>query len=185
MQAQEMANAFAGYMRKAVDPDWREAVSAAIYWYTRTNGTAAGADGSIILLQAALERLAWQVLVRDKVVLSSDGFTRLPAADQLRLLLDRCCVPLQIPSSLKALASQAAAFNWADGPQAFVETRNSVVHPPKRANSPKPPIAIFDAWCLGQYPELVLLKLFDFNGKYSNRTREPRWVGQVESVPWA
>src|ERR1017187_694689 len=50
------------------------------------------------------------------------------------------CDPLQqIPSSLKALASQAAAFNWADGPQAFVETRNSVVHPPKRANSPKPP----------------------------------------------
>jgi hypothetical protein len=185
MHAQEMAKAFAGYMRTAADPDWHDAVSAAIYWYTRTNGTPAGADGSVILLQAALERLAWQLLVRDKAVLSSDGFTRLPAADQLRLLLDRCSVPLRIPDTLKDLVSQAAAFNWADGPQAFVEIRNSVVHPPKRGNFPKPPIAIIDAWLLGQwYLELVLLKLFDFNGKYANRTRKPRWVGQVENVPW-
>jgi hypothetical protein len=103
-----------------------------------------------LLLQAALERLAWQVLVWNKEVLSSDGFARLPAADQLRLLLDSCSMPLQIPTSLKGLVSQAAAFNWADGPQAFVESRNSIVHPPKKASVPKSLIAIFDAWRLGQ-----------------------------------
>jgi len=184
MQAQEMAKAFAGYMRKAMDPDWQDAVYTAIYWYTRTNGTSAGVDGSIILLQAALELLAWQLLVQQKV-LSGDGFTRLPAADQLRLLLDRCSIPLEIPSGLKELASAAAAFNWTDGPQAFVEMRNSMIHPPKKAKSQKPVLAINDAWRLGEwYLELVLLKLFDFNGKYANRTRESQYVGQTENVPW-
>jgi hypothetical protein len=183
MQAQEMAKAFAGYMRKAMDPDWQDAVYTAIYWYTRTNGTAAGVDGSVILLQAALELLAWQLLVQQKV-LSGDGFTRLPAADQLRLLLDRCSIPLAIPSGLKELLAVAPAFNWVDGPQAFVEMRNSMIHPPKKAKSQKP-LAIADAWRLGEwYLELVLLKLFDFNGKHSNRTRESQYVGQTENVPW-
>jgi hypothetical protein len=186
MQGQEMAKAFAGYMRKATDPDWQEAIYTAIYWYTRTNGTASGVDGSIILLQAALERLAWQMLVQHKNVLSKDGFTRLPAADQLRLLLDYCYIPLAIPSGLKELESTAAAFNWTDGPQAFVEMRNSMVHPPKKDRNPKPLLAISDAWRLGQwYLELVLLKLFEFGGKYANRTREHQYVGQVEDVPWA
>ncbi len=43
-----------------------------------------------------------------------------------------------------------------------------------------------EGWLLGQwYLELILLQLFDFNGKYANRTTKLRYVGHVELVPWA
>lgn len=185
MQAQEMSKAFGGYMLKVSDEEWQEAVRTAIYWYTRTNGAAPGVDGSIVLVQAALERFAWQMLVQNKHVLSGDGFVRLPAADSLRLLLDQSSIPLSIPTSLKALSSLAAERNWRDGPQAFVEVRNFIVHPPKKNKSTIDSLAIAEAWRIGQwYLELTLLRLFDFTGRYSNRISERQYYGHIENVPW-
>src|SRR5690349_18051414 len=132
-------------MQVIVDPQWQETVYTAIHWYTRTNGTAPGVDGSVVLVQAALERLAWQVLVHDKGIFSARQFTGLPAAHSLRLLLNESLIPLSIPAGLKQLSSVAPVFKWADGPQAFVGTRNSIVHPPKKSKSGAPPLAIADS----------------------------------------
>ena len=44
---------------------------------------------------------------------------------------------------------------------------------------------MFEAWQLAQwYLELILLRLFAFNGSYSNRTKQGKYIGQVEPVPW-
>lgn len=183
MHGESLVDLFPGFVDRLADADWKESISAAIYWYTRTNNLSAGPDGALVLIQAALERLAWEALVRTGRVLSQDGFGRLPASDQLRLLLERSQIPLEIPTTLRELAKSGKRFKW-DGPQAFVEIRNAIVHPPKlRQNARAFPI--YEGWLLGAwYLELVLLRLFNFQGQYSNRTREVLYVGEVEPVPW-
>ena len=47
-----------------VDPSWRELLGQVIYWYLRGDTNDVGPDGACILLQVALERLAWHLLVR-------------------------------------------------------------------------------------------------------------------------
>jgi hypothetical protein len=142
----------------------------------------------LILVQAALERLSWELLVRHKEILSADGFSRLPAADQIRLLLAQCSIPLSVPAALEEIIAAARQFNWNDGPQALVETRNKVIHPPKKegagqkTKTVRPELPIYEACLLGQwYLELVLLRLFDFTGRYLNRTR--KWQC-TDDVPW-
>ncbi len=179
-----MVELFPGFVAKMTDTEWQEALRYALYWYVRADTTLVGPDGGCFLLQAALERLAWHVLVRDRQSLSEDGFSRLPAADQLRLLLSTMNVPLAIPDGLSSLQSVGKALNWNDGPQAFVGVRNRLVHPPK-ANAKNIMLPFFEAYTLGKwYVELVLLSACGYSGKYSNRTKINRWVGQVEDVPW-
>jgi hypothetical protein len=151
---------------------------------------AGGVEGGTILAQAAFELLAWTLLVEDQRVLSEDGYQKLPASDKLRLLLSSCGIPPTIPSSMCALAKAAGAHTWVDGPQAITEVRNALVHA-----SPKKRKKVFggdadarcDAWWLGLWwLELVLLRLFDYQGKYSNRLIRDGWKGEeVEPVPWA
>ncbi|HTU48880.1 MAG TPA: hypothetical protein VMF91_27710 [Bryobacteraceae bacterium] len=179
-----MVELFPKFVARMADTTWREALRHALYWYVRADTNLVGPDGGCFLLQAALERLAWHVLVRDRQSLSEDGFSRLPAADQLRLLLSAMNVPLGIPSNLAELQRIGRALNWHDGPQAFVGVRNRLVHPPK-LNSKDMKLPYFEAYTLGKwYVELALLSVCGYTGKYSNRTKIRRWVGEVEDVPW-
>lgn len=180
-----MVELFPGFVRRMADPDWKAALEYAIYWYIRSDTNFVGPDGACILLQAALERLAWHVLVRDRRSLSEHGFSKLPAADQLRLLLAALSVPLDMSAELDDLQATARELNWVDGPQAFVEIRNRLVHPPKIGRTEKE-LPYYDAFQLAKwYVELVILSACGYTGKYSNRTRRNRWIGQVEPVPWA
>jgi len=179
-----MVELFPQFAERMSDLSWQEALRHALYWYVRADTNLVGPDGGCFLLQAALERLAWHVLVRDRQSLSEDGFSRLPAADQLRLLLSALNVPLGIPKGLSELQQAGKALNWSDGPQAFVAVRNRLVHPPK-PNRSSPKLPYFEAYTLGKwYVELVLLSACAYKGKYSNRTKLHRWVGEVENVPW-
>jgi len=56
-----MVEAFPGFARLMLHADWKEAVRTAVYWYVRADTNHVGPDGAIILLQAALERLAWHI----------------------------------------------------------------------------------------------------------------------------
>lgn len=137
------------------DPGRTETFHSALYWYLRATGLAAGVDGGIILLQAALERLSWQRFVLDREALSQDGFTRLAAEDQIRLLLESCRIPMTIPSGLGQLLKIAKELNWNDGPKALTAVRNQLVHPKEGRKLPFP-----DAWKLAEwYVELVLLHM--------------------------
>ena len=180
-----MVDAFPGFAKRMQDPEWNDAIRTAVYWYVRADTTHVGSDGAIILLQAALERLAWHVIVRHRHVISEGGFSRLVAADRLRLLLDAASIPPCFPTGLTQLKATAKAFGWVDAPEAFVRVRNALVHPPKVAKSKKQ-VPFYEAFQLGKwYVELVLLRAFGYNGEYSNRTKRVRWVGEVQAVPWA
>jgi len=180
-----MTELFPGFMQLLMkSPDWKDAIQVAIYWYVRADTNFVGPDGACVLLQAALERLAWHVLVRDRRSLSEDGFSRLPAADQLRLFLSTLSIPLEMPAGLLNLEKSAKAFNWQDGPQSFVEIRNRIVHPPKGRRHIRG-LPYYDAYRLAKwYLELAILSACGYKGIYSNRTRERLWIGEVEPVPW-
>lgn len=174
------------FVERMRDPDWCATIKQTIYWNHRSEMTFVGPDGGCILLQTVLERLAWQLFVIDKRSLSEEGFSKLPAADQLRLLISASSIPLEIPPQLTDLQKAAKEFNWNDGPQAFVTIRNRLVHPPKTKGSLGKEWPYYEAYLLGKwYLDLVILNTCKYKGLYANRTKIPRSVGEVERVPWA
>jgi hypothetical protein len=162
----DLVETFPGFMRRWQDKNWRELVQDSIHWYVESKKQAGGVNGAIVLQQAALERLAWVFLVEDKRSLSQYGFQKLPAADEVRLLLSSLGIDLTLPVGLTNLIQLANKQNWADGPQAITEIRNAIVHHnPKNRHKgcgASQEIGV-EAWSLGlQYLEIVLLKLFDY-----------------------
>jgi hypothetical protein len=81
--ASAMAETFPGFARLMDDAEWRETIRTAVYWYVRADTNHVGPDGAIILVQTALERLPWHILVRVRRSISERSFSELPAADQL------------------------------------------------------------------------------------------------------
>jgi hypothetical protein len=174
------------FVQRLKDPDWCTAIEHAVYWSVRSDASQVGPDGGCILLQTTFERLAWQVLVIDKRSLSEEGFSRMQAADQVRLLLSACSIPLDIPPHLIEIQKAAKERNWRDGPQAFVETRNRLVHPPKKAGKSPGDWPTNEVYDLGKlYLDLLILSLCGYKGLYSDRTK-PRHVRVTpDRVPWA
>ena len=176
-----LAEILPGFIKRWNNPVWKQAISQAIYWFVRANHNAAGADGSLILSQAALESLSWTYLVKDTAILNRQAFKRLRAAGAMRKLLLELHIPASVPDTLTCLQHEVAARQWQDGSGAIAAIRNNLVHPEKRGAVG--PIA--ECWVLAQrLLELSLLRLFDFHGVHGNRTILPRWAGQVELVPW-
>lgn len=174
---------FPGFMKRWHQPLWNDALRRSIWWYISGNLQAGGIDGGIILAQVALELLAWVMLVEDGHVVSRRGFEDLPAADKLRLLLDRMHVPLTVPGSLPSLAAFGPP-NIPYGPFKFVEIRNAMVHPKNRTAVDRADDAVVEAWELGLwYTELAILFACGYSGSYVNRN-VVQWAGEVEPVPW-
>lgn len=166
----ELVQAFPGFMQRWNSLAWRELIQESIQWYVESSKQAGGAEGAIVLQQAALERLAWVFLVEEKRNLSKDGFHKLSAADKIRQLLSHLEIKLEIPARLNNIKNVSKAVNWDDGPQAITEIRNAIIHPdPKKRHkgSGASPVVKNEAWNLGlQYLELVLLKLFNYPYAY-------------------
>lgn len=167
-------------------PLWKDTIRRVVWWYVASNEKAGGLDGAVVLVQVALELLAWVIHVEDGHVLSAKGFEALSAADKLRLLVHWIGVTLQIPSELPSLArfAQERKPKIEFGPWAFTEIRNALVHPKNRMILSGAENPLLDTWCLGMwYLELALLRASDFRGKYTNRLRAT-YAGEVETVPW-
>jgi hypothetical protein len=184
-----LGEVFPGFWQLWKDEQWRDPIRTTIYWYVSSSNPRSGTDGSIILTQAALEQLAWVFLVEYRKALSLDGFEKLPAADQIRLLLSTLKIPASIPSELKELEKVAKEHNW-DGPAALTEIRNSIVHPGKMEKQKRKlrgsRLPVTDTWSLGLwYVELALLSLFQHKGVYARRLQLPHTPGTVTNVPWA
>lgn len=189
--AREGFDIFGAMHEKRSNEQWREPIDSALLWYLTCNQVdEAAVRGAIVLQQAALELLAWTLLVEDQEVLSEDGARKSPAFDRIRRLLSFCGISHEIPSTLSDLTAVAKELNWADGPAATTGIRNALVHSSaeKRARIRSVgPKSRFEAWALGQwYLELVLLRLFGYEGRYANRLHHDVWRGEdVELVPWA
>jgi hypothetical protein len=172
------------FSQKLQNEAWLDAVNHVVYWFARADTNNVGPDGACILLQAALERLAWHVLVRERNAISEKGFRDLTAADQLRLMLNILSIPTTIPNGLSKLQTLGRSRSM-DGPEIFTYIRNRLTHPPK-ISATKEQLPFYEAYCLAQwYVELAILSACGYTGEYGNRTTMRRWKGQVERVPWA
>jgi hypothetical protein len=188
---------------------WRswdeDIVNTVLNLYLTSNINAAKLEGSIVLTQVALELIAWTLLVEQEKVISEVGFEKLPASDKIRLLLSKFNISTKlspdwetsVPELYKLFGQQPPqplqnlvamdknnGNKWVDGPHAFTEFRNGIVHPKRlRKILNAEPSATFEVCSLGRwYLELVLLALCGYQGKYVNRLLIPHQ--SPEFVPW-
>lgn len=157
----------------------------AIHWYIEANSNAGMVEGSIILIQTALELIYnWLIVEHQKIIIGGDA-DGMSAANKIRLLIFQFKINSSIPSAFKELASIP---NVIDGPEAFVKIRNALVHgqETKRAELKKITLkAKYQALQLGiWYVELALLYILGYKGKYKNRTDGNLWKNTGVLVPW-
>lgn len=162
---------------------WKDCLQTAIYWYTQatTDGRLLGIGAAIILIQSALERLAYHFLVEDCKMISGKGFDDLRASDRIRMLFSVCGIPAELsdatPNILQTNDGFKKGAKWIDAPHAITDIRNSLVHPIEKK---KVFDCHFDAWLMGLwYLELCILALCGYEGSY-----EDRMTGSVRSIPW-
>lgn len=110
------------------DSEMDTALQTALHWLIESQVCAGGVEGSLILQQAALETLAWFVIVQRRKLCSTDGFDKLPAADKMRWLLSLYSIPTLIPAHRVELVSYAKAYNLDDLPAILADVRNALVH---------------------------------------------------------
>jgi hypothetical protein len=159
----------------------------AIEWYVDANSNPV-VQPAIVAEQVGLELLAWAVLVQDEARLSANGFNRLPAHDQIRLLVSLMGAPTTISQPILTSLQQYARSQQIDGPEVLTRIRNTIVHPPNRSRPSAPPIetrVLFDAKKLGLwYLELALLWFTEYSGSYLSREAPSGLLGNPEPVPW-
>lgn len=160
--------------------DKQAALHHAIYWYLRSD-TRHSVDGGLILMQAALERLA-HTFCRPKVKPPKREY----AALRLERALRKWKIPVDLPSNCKSLTAHMNAVKSGTDARratlAVTELRNNAVHPEK---TPVPSGAYYEAWQLARwFIELSVLSVIDYQGDYANRLTQ-QVEGEVEAVPWA
>ena len=165
--------------------EWEDTLRSSIYWYLQANtlGEGRGIDAAIILAQSALERLAYQYLVIDQKMISVQGFNKLRASDQLRLLLSSLKIPIEITDDMPAIKDVQSDLRWEDAPHALTDIRNSLIHPVSK-NKDKKAHCYVDAWRFSLwYIELTILALCGYEDSYRSRLKND-WSGTVHMVPW-
>lgn len=188
MYPEQMTTLFPSFSKKwKSSPEWASCLRDAVYWYTNANtvGGVPSIDTSILVAQAALERLSFQYCVVDRKLISAERFKspKVRASDKLRMLLTSLHIPVEIPASLTEISAVASTMAWVDGPHAFSDIRNSLVHPDAKGRRERLR-CISDGWRLGLwYLELALLAVCAYNGTYGSRL-QMRTYGQVSPVPW-
>ncbi len=79
----ELAKLFPGFMNKWKDENWRKTLHEVIYWYLSSNcstlGLGINIDGGIILTQAAIERLSFECVVKQKRLIEAEEFDGPPS----------------------------------------------------------------------------------------------------------
>ena len=171
-----LSDLFQNFAARWANSRKRAPLKAAIHWYLETNRQSGGLEGSLILAQAALELLA-----------SISGHTSGgKASDRIRALLNWASVSAELPAQLGSLRQAAKDWGIEDGPHAITRIRNALTHAggyQRLDGAPK--LFMFEAWTLALwYVELALLRLFNYQGRYSNRLWISRGQWETESMPW-
>ena len=175
-----LAEVFPGFMDRWAVDGWKDALRTAIWWYALANSGSPAIDQRIVTAQIAMERLSYEYCVRERALVSKQGFEKLPAADRYRLLLRSLDIPITMPNAAKKLVAVSNERNWTDSPQALTEIRNNLVHAGRRGIELDGD-GYIEAWLLATWLlELTILALCDFKGEYWNRVSSVK-----EPVPWA
>ncbi|WP_157610413.1 hypothetical protein [Spirillospora albida] len=182
----DLAQAFS---RLANNPTMDKVVDRAINLYLTANGTQP-IDARIPVACSGLELLAWAVLQTEQW-LTTAAFGKLYAAANLRLLLQWAGIPIDVPSPFSELEARRRGLGQPDAaaPEAVINIRNDLVHPPKKLSNLEwpSPTEMQQAWRLSMhYTELVILRLLDYRGHYLPRLQlTDRFAMDTEPVPWA
>lgn len=185
----QLAELFSGFMSMRESKLWSRPLHEAIYWFLNANNSTRGVDAGIILAQSALELLAYNYVVNDRGLMTSQGFKDISrASDKLRLLLRSLLIDTAIPSNQtemnRVVADRNNNANWIDLPHAITEVRNSLVHPESKNRSQFS--AVYrEAWmCSLWLLELSILRIVGYDGMYSSRVG-PGPYKTYGKVPWA
>ena len=174
---------FERFVERLSETLWQRTLVTAIRSYATANRLRADFTFGLATAFMALESLTWTILVRREGWLDPDGYGELTAADSLRLLLKWVSVPVEVPHFLATLDSVASSQNM-DGPEVLAWIRNRIVHPDKKDQLDYGPVR--DAWKLSLwYLELLLLRLFDYEGPYKSRVDSPQQLDESRFIPWA
>lgn len=156
--------------------------AAALY----VSATAAdGLDDVVPIAGVGIELMVWELIHQRDQLLSTNEFDRLSFASRLRLALRSVGIPAELPDGFTALKKHVEHAELPDGPYAFVDVRNRLVHPPKKQRGWPPPDVMFEAWFLGiEYLALLILASIEYEGKYRSQINYSGWPGSEEPVPW-
>jgi hypothetical protein len=179
------------FLSLATDAGSLECIDYLMHWYFEANNNSGFSEGAIVLLQNAFELLFnWQLVEQLKMYTPKQG-KETPAADKIRVLLNDAGIPLELPAKYKRIENElhAQKIPFQDFPQLFTLIRNSITHANlhKRLSLAKiPSLARHHVKDIGIcYLELLLLKLFNYQGKYASRISENMFRGgNEELVPW-
>ena len=144
-------------------------------------------DARLVLAQAGLELMTWQMLVNEGPSAKLSG----NAAKDLRKLLRACHVSDAIPPTLVAAAGDPLLGSPGDGPEFVTWTRNRVAHPPHYGGPGPHGIvssdAMVGAWRLAlNYLHMVVLKWIGYGGSAIDavdlQTRQVPWIAASSST---
>lgn len=143
----------------------RKIITETIFWYLEARWGLR--EASVVLAQAALERLSFDYLVSQTGYLTEEGFDRLTAADAIRITMRSLEIPTEVPNC------------DLDAPTLITRCRNQQVHPKSRGMN----IPIEQAHLAAlSAVELTILRLAKYQGPYHPTSA----ANQAEemSVPW-
>jgi len=163
-------------------------LNSAVHWYLEANVDSI-IENSIVLTQIGLELIYnWFVIENKKMLIGKDA-ENISAANKIRLLLSQIGLQNYVPAHFTELNSYVNENNLPDGIDAFVQIRNSLVHSQEKRRkefNKVDPKVIYQVYEIGLwYLELAILRVIEFNGKYSFRCSDAKWTVQNEiNVPW-
>lgn len=183
LNGQILEDVFPGFWARYQGPQWNDRTRVALEWYLESNAQKA-LHSSIVLSQAALERLSF-LQVGERLTAKQLGRKdRETEGEWIARALSQTGVDCKIPPSCTALEQLRRANAFDHGPHTIVAIRNDLIHQDMSYG-----ILSGDVYRQAKelslwYVEMLLLKLFDYNGIYANRMTQ-QWRGEVEPVPWA
>ena len=190
-----LIDTFPGFFTLWNEDSWKQPISQAISWYIYGNLQQSGLENSIIIVQACLELLSWVILVENGSVAKqtfNEDLEYNKTSKKINRLLEHFKIPNNIPYEFESLKNFESELKHSknNGPYAITEIRNSIVHasPENRrtymslSHKTKEESLELGLW----YIELIILKLFKYDGVYRNRASKSYINNQwSEKVPWA
>jgi len=154
----------------------QECLKTILHWYIEANRNSTKLEGSIVLIQNALELLFhWIISESEKYVNTTDA-VNISAAGKIGFLLALFNISPEIPKNLKALKQYENEYKVINGPELFISIRNCIVHPSEKKRKilkRLDTIGRYQTVTLGlSYIEIILLKYLDYKGDYRNRAEE-------------
>ena len=168
----------------------RDVLKTALHWYVEANSNAGFVEGSLTMIQNALELLFSWIMVEKLHYINDGDSEKIPASSKIGIILAYCKIKPEIPPTLIELTKLSKSIKDVNtGPEAITYIRNKIVHPKRKnreqfrkiTNGAKRESLQLGLW----YVELILLHYLDYKGQYLNRCSGAKPSGEGEEfVPW-